>query len=337
MKKRFAILLAVALTCAICVTVAAFSLNAPAIGGISAARAQSGVPDKPSEFAYAYDFEGSVLTESTIEEIARYGEALEDATGIQAVAVVVDFLDGKDPADYATDLINNWGIGSASENDGVVILLARGDRAIQIGTGTGLDRALTGATCGELIDQNIDAFANNRFSEGMCFLYMDVCQYLAKARGKTLSLSGTGTSSSAASGAVSSTYVYRPTRRSRTSMLDVIIWLIAAYVIVSILVNALFKGNGCLKMLFLGWLFNGRNNRRPPRPPRPPMGGGFGGGYRTPRPPRPPMGGGFGGGSRGGFGGGSSRGFGGGSRGFGGGSRGFGGGGSRGGGGGRKF
>ena len=118
-------------------------------------------------------------------------------------------------------------------------------------------------------------------------------------------------------------------------MLDVILTLLFAYIVVSIVVNALFKGNGCLNMLFLGWLFN-RNNRRPPRPP---MDGGFGGGFGSPRPPmsrgfrvprapRPPMGGfgsprggGFGGGSRGGFGGG----------------RGFGGGHSRGGGGGRKF
>lgn len=128
-------------------------------------------------------------------------------------------------------------------------------------------------------------------------------------------------------------------------MFNTILGLLFAYIVISIIVNAFFRGDGCLSMLFLGWLFRG-NNRRPPRSPmgggfggpRPPVGGGFRGFRvpRAPRPPRPPMGGGFGGGPRGGFGG-SRGGFGGSRGGFGGGSRGFGGGGSRGGGGGRRF
>ena len=124
--------------------------------------AAADVPDKPSEFSYAYDFTGKVLSESDISGIAAYGQALYDATGVQAVAVVVDFLDGADPADYATDIINTWGVGSKTENDGIVVLLARGDRKIHIGTG--IDRVLTGSRCGKLIDQSIDYFANNQFS-----------------------------------------------------------------------------------------------------------------------------------------------------------------------------
>lgn len=120
-----------------------------------------------------------------------------------------------------------------------------------------------------------------------------------------------------------------------------LIGLIFTYLIICVVVNALFSSNpgcssGCLRWFFLGWLFGG-HRRRPPRGPRPPMGGGprpprsprppMGGGPR-PRSPRPPMGGGFGGGSSHSGGG---RSFG------GGGGRSFGGGSSRGGGGGRSF
>ena len=73
--------------------------------------ALASVPAKPDTFAYAYDFDGSVLSESDRQAIAETGAALESATGIQAVAVVVDFLDGMDAADYATDIINTWGVG----------------------------------------------------------------------------------------------------------------------------------------------------------------------------------------------------------------------------------
>lgn len=275
------------------------------------------VPDRPETFAYAYDLGADVLDANDIAEITRYGQALEDATGVQAIAVAVDFLDGEDPADYATDLINAWGIGQKDEDNGVVVLLARGDRKIQIGTGKGIDRVLTGSKCGELIDENISYFADNDFDTGLVALYQDVCQYIARAKGKTLSLEGASASAGIVSGADD-----RSRNGGGSGLFDLILNIFFAYIVISVFVNVVFKGDGCFKWLFLGWLFGGRNDRRNNRrPPRPPMGGGFGGG------PRPPMGGGFGGGSRGGFGGG-----------FGGGSHGgFGGGSSRGGGGGRSF
>lgn len=293
----------------------------------AAPAALAAVPEKPDTFAYAYDFDADIFSASDIEEISRWGAALEDATDIQVIAVAVDFLDGMDAADYATDLINTWGIGS-KDDEGAVILLSRGDRQIQIGTGTGIDRVMTGSKCGELIDENIDYFADNRFADGMLALYEDVCTYLAKAEGKTLDVSdGQAAGALGGSRPVSTTTVQQ-NQKGGDSFVDILIELIFAYLIISVIINALFSSRpgcsgGCMRMLFMGWLFDGlggRNHRRPPRGPRPPMGGG-------PRMPRPPMGGGFGGGSSRGFGGGG---------GFGGG-RGFGGGGSRGGGGGRSF
>ena len=48
--------------------------------------ASASVPDKPSEFAYAYDFDGSVLSSSTKTTIEQYGAALEEATGMDREA-----------------------------------------------------------------------------------------------------------------------------------------------------------------------------------------------------------------------------------------------------------
>ncbi|MBQ6859342.1 MAG: TPM domain-containing protein [Clostridia bacterium] len=294
--------------------------------------ALSDVPDKPKQFAYAYDFDADVLDSNDIATIETYGQALEDATGVQAIAVAVNFLDGEDPADYATDLINEWGIGDKNEDNGVVVLLARGDRRVQIGTGKGIDRTLTGSACGELFDRNIQYFADNDFDAGMIALYQDVCQYISRAYGKTLF------DGAASTGIVrgADNNVYAAEKRSGGGLFDGILGFIFLYIIVSVIFNAITKDKGgcCLKWLLLGWLFDAirdsKRNRR--NPPRPPMGGGFGGGprhYGGFGSHRPPMGG---------FGGGSSRGFGGGGRGFGGGSRGgFGGGSSRGGGGGRSF
>jgi len=284
--------------------------------------ALAGVPSRPKAFAYAYDFDADVLGSGEIAEIDRIGSALEDATGVQMIAVAVDFLDGEDPADYATDLINKWGIGEKGEDNGVVILLSRGDRKIQIGTGRGIDRTLSGSACGKLIDGRIDLFADNRFADGMVALYGDAAQYVARAMGKSLTHSGGGSRSS---GVI---YGYDAPQKRSGGLFDGLLGFIFLYVIVSAVFNAVTRGKGgcCMKWLLMGWLFDafkGSGNRR--TPPRPPMGGGhFGGGHF--------------GGYRGGFGGGHSRGGGFGS-GFGGGRSGgsFGGGRSRGGGGGRSF
>ena len=299
-------------------------LLAAALALIMVCPALADVPDQPKEFAYAYDFDADVLDSSDIATIEKYGQALEEATGVQAIAVAVNFLDGEDPADYAADLINEWGIGDKSEDNGVVVLLARSDRRVQIGTGKGIDRMLTGSACGELIDRNIDYFANNDFDAGMVALYQDVCEYVARAYGKTLFENSNAYSTGVVRGADSA--VYREEKKSG-GLFDGILGFIFMYIVVSAIFNAITrdKGGCCLKWLLLGWLFDAfkdsRNTHR--RPPRPPMGGGYRGGF---------------GGYHGGFGGGSSRGFGGGGRGFGGGSRGgFGGGSSRGGGGGRSF
>ena len=243
MKRFMALLLALALMLGAC--------------------ALADVPDKPATFAYAYDLGADVLGESDIAAITRYGQALEDATGVQAIAVAVDFLDGEDPADYATDLINTWGVGQKDEDNGVVVLLARGDRRIQIGTGTGIDRVLTGSKCGELIDKNIDYFASNDFDAGLVALYQDVCTYVARAKGKTLALNGAGTSSTGAGSADN-----RAGNGGGGGLLDTILNLLFAYIVISIIVNVVFKGDGCMKWLFLGWLFNGGNHRHHRRPPR---------------------------------------------------------------------
>ncbi len=328
MKKCLAVLLALAML-------------------LTAAFALADVPDKPKEFDYAYDFSGDVLSDTTISQIRETGAALEEATGNQAIAVVVDYLDGMEAADYATDIINEWGIGSEN-NDGVVVLLARGDREIFIGTGKGIDRTMTGSTCGELIDENIDYFADNEFDKGMRALYTDVCEYLARAQGKSLSASTTN--GTVRSGAEDGSYSYSYRSDSGGGFFAMVVGVVVFMVFVVVFLRLMTSGGGCLRYMMFGWLwdlFTGRNNRNNRRPPT----GGFGGGYssrpRTPRPPRTPRN--FGGGS---FGGGSSRGggggrsFGGGSFGggsFGGGSRGgfgggsFGGGSSRGGGGGRSF
>ena len=143
------------------------------------------IPDKPDSFRYVYD-EADVLTPAQEEQIADYGERLSLTTQATAVLLTVDFLDGMTARDYANDVLNSWGIGDKTRDDGVLLLLSVGDREVAVEPGTGLDRTLTVSVADDLIDGVIDDLANDRFGEGMTRLYQDTCEHLASAMGKRL-------------------------------------------------------------------------------------------------------------------------------------------------------
>lgn len=63
-------------------------------------------------------------------------------TDAQVVVLTVPQITGMGSRDYATKRFNEWRLGSAAKNDGVLLLLARQERAIEIVTGSGLAKSL---------------------------------------------------------------------------------------------------------------------------------------------------------------------------------------------------
>ena len=107
------------------------------------------VPDPTADF-YVGDF-ANVLSSDLEQYIIEQNQSLSASTGAQIVVVTVDFLDGYDIADYAVTLFNDWGIGSAEENNGYLILLAISDENYYSVPGQGTRRdVFTGGTIDDL-------------------------------------------------------------------------------------------------------------------------------------------------------------------------------------------
>ena len=94
-------------------------------------------------YTYVYDYAG-VLTDETMEHIDAMNASLFAQTGAQILVDVVNSTGGVDIMEYATDLGNTYGVGSAERNNGVVMLLAldnisqsglMGDYCVVVGTG----------------------------------------------------------------------------------------------------------------------------------------------------------------------------------------------------------
>lgn len=82
----------------------------------------------------------------TAVQVARLDQRLEQArlqTGFAIVVLLLPSLNGESIEDVAYTTFNTWGVGSKKGDDGVLLVIATGDRKIRIETGKGVGGALT--------------------------------------------------------------------------------------------------------------------------------------------------------------------------------------------------
>jgi len=113
--------------------------------------AAAAIPSPPQEDIYLADFE-EMVTEKDRQQILEIGRTLDHQFGAQVVVVTVDTLDGQDIESYANELFRAWGIGDREKNNGVLLLVAKGDRQFRIEVGYGLEEYITDGFAGEVLD-----------------------------------------------------------------------------------------------------------------------------------------------------------------------------------------
>lgn len=112
--------------------------------------AQYTIPEKPSLQTSVYDYANvlSATEKAQLEEkLVRYS----DSTTTQIVVITIESLKGEDVSQLATKWGQNWGLGQAKEDNGVIILVAKDERKIAINPGYGLEDRLTAGIGGEII------------------------------------------------------------------------------------------------------------------------------------------------------------------------------------------
>ena len=103
----------------------------------AAALALPNTPSTEAEF-YAADYAG-ILSDATKAAIVSGNQTLRTATGGEIVVVTVDTTEGQTISDYAMELGNLWGVGSAQYNNGMVMLLSIEDDNYYVALGTGVE------------------------------------------------------------------------------------------------------------------------------------------------------------------------------------------------------
>ena len=307
-----------------------------------AALAAASLPDLPKDKCVVDD--ANALNSEVTQVVTDLNAKLEtNCKGAQIGVLTVQYTGNLSTEDYATEAFNTWGIGDATNNNGVLILLVMESQEYEDGDyyltyGDGFRNTTLESQASALAQTMEDDFVRQDYDDAVTTCAQNVAQTIADIYG--VSLSGGNTNNGSYNEPAYDDNSSGGLGDILLGFITILFTVVLLLIIVSVVV---YTFSGPLGGLF--WCFGGPWHRgpRPPRgrrnPPPPPPGGpygGFGGpGPRSSPPPRrtpprstPPRSGGFGGGS---FGGGS---FGGGS--FGGGSfGGMGGGSSHGGGGGR--
>lgn len=288
------------------------------------------VPDPTSDF-YVNDYAG-VLSDATKQDIVDKNDGLYTATGAQIVVTVVQSTGGASMSQYAYDIANTWGIGSAEKNNGVLLLLSIDDDDYQCIQGSGLETLLPTTTLSRILQEDLEPdFAAKDYDAGVrktfASLYDAVCE-IYNYDGSTGGAGGTAANAGSTAPAPAPAPAHTSDDGYGGRIVSTIIWLIIFLVVVIIVISILTaprrhrtyydatptyrSGSSFGRGFFWGSVLGGRR-RRPPNPPPPPPGGwsgrpsgprpggpGSGGaGFGGTRPPSPP---------RSGFGGGSSHG-----------------------------
>ena len=158
--------------------------------------APASLPDLPKDQCVVDD--ANVLSSSTVQTIQDLNTQLDaSCKGAQIGVLTVDYTGSVSTEDYAVEAANTWGLGSSSENNGVLILLvmqspeyADGDYYLTYGDGF---RNTTLASQASTIAQTMeDDFASQNYDGAVTTCARNVANTIADIYG--VSLSGSTTS-----------------------------------------------------------------------------------------------------------------------------------------------
>lgn len=115
---------------------------------------------------------GDLLSPAAEERITATLQEGREETGVHVTILTLDSLanhggEGQRIEDYAKAVFNAWGVGDPVRHDGVLILVARDDRAARIALGSGYDAIWDGQAQRVIDTALLPAFRDGRYEEGL--------------------------------------------------------------------------------------------------------------------------------------------------------------------------
>ncbi|HAI1085782.1 TPA: YgcG family protein [Escherichia coli] len=113
------------------------------------------------------DITGTLST-SEQQSLTQQLQDITQKTRAQVAVLIVPSTGDDSIEQYAIRVFDNWRLGDAKRNDGILIIVAWSDRTVRIQVGYGLEEKVTDALAGDIIRSNmIPAFKQQKLAKGL--------------------------------------------------------------------------------------------------------------------------------------------------------------------------
>ncbi len=112
-------------------------------------------PAKPNKLVNDYT---STLSTAQAQQLEQKLVAFDDSSSTQIAIAIVKSVGDYDINEYALELGRKWGVGQSGKNNGIMIVVAIGDRKISIQTGYGLEGVLPDIYAKRIIENEIKPY-----------------------------------------------------------------------------------------------------------------------------------------------------------------------------------
>jgi uncharacterized protein len=110
----------------------------------------------------------NIISEQTVSQIDSVVIALENKSTAQVAIVLLNSIGEADIFEFSQDLFNRWGIGQASNSNGLLILLVKDKRTVRFHTGDGIEPILTDVLCKRIQrEKMVPSFKDGNYDAGM--------------------------------------------------------------------------------------------------------------------------------------------------------------------------
>lgn len=124
----------------------------------------------------------AMLTPGYVAELESQLSEYEKATGNEIAVLTVKNLQGEDIEGAAVDVFEQWGIGKAEEDNGLLLMISKEEQKIKIEVGYGLEPYITDGRAGRIIrDDMAPAFKEKKYDDGMREAIASIQGYLEGA------------------------------------------------------------------------------------------------------------------------------------------------------------
>ena len=116
--------------------------------------AQYKIPEIPKKQTSVYDY-SKLLSSSEARSLEQKLVRYSDSTSTQIVVIIINSSNGEDLNYLASKWGEKWGIGQKGKDNGIVLMMAKGDRKVAIQAGRGTEARLTDLMATKIVELRI--------------------------------------------------------------------------------------------------------------------------------------------------------------------------------------